>query len=260
VLHQGQHHEVHGRLVPPDVLTRSRPSIPRSNTSTGSSTSGCQDGRYAQAFDVLVIAESLRRRSLGRRRSNHRFRGARRFGEHRRSLFDVEAIHGLRTASRRPEPRQPVGPLHGAILMLVHIGESDVAERFTTGGCERLKTDCTRTTFIKRHVKRESRYERVRRCGDRALRQKSQATSSPSNMRRAPHMISQSGPRAPRRRRARAGVDLFIDRRTAIPKSSLRRCSDSASKARGLTTISNRGTNLAHGNPDTYWSDHWSCD
>jgi len=31
-----------------------------------------------EAFDVLVMPKSLRRRSLGRRRSNHRFRGARR--------------------------------------------------------------------------------------------------------------------------------------------------------------------------------------
>ena len=40
----------------------------------------------------------------------------------------------------------------------------------------------------------------------------------------------------------------------------LQRCSGSNVEGARLTTISNRGTKVwPNGNPDTYWSDHWSC-
>jgi isocitrate dehydrogenase len=58
----------------------------------------------------------------------------------------------------------------------------------------------------------------------------------------------------------RAGVDLFIDRRDGDPDliaAIMQRFNVPGAK---LTTISNRGTKVwPNGNPDTYWSDHWSC-
>ena len=58
----------------------------------------------------------------------------------------------------------------------------------------------------------------------------------------------------------RVGVDLFIDRRDGNPDiiaDAMQLLKVSGTK---LTIISNRGTKVwPDPNPDTYWSDHWSC-
>jgi isocitrate dehydrogenase len=58
----------------------------------------------------------------------------------------------------------------------------------------------------------------------------------------------------------RAGVDLFIDRRDGNPDQIAAIMQQFNVDGTRLTTISNRGTKVwPNGNPDTYWSDHWSC-
>jgi isocitrate dehydrogenase len=58
----------------------------------------------------------------------------------------------------------------------------------------------------------------------------------------------------------RAGVDLFIDRRDGNPDQIAAVMEQFDIPGVKLTTISNRGTKVwPHGNPDTYWSDHWCC-
>jgi len=60
--------------------------------------------------------------------------------------------------------------------------------------------------------------------------------------------------------KVRAGVDVFIDRPDGNPDviaSAMQRFGVEGTR---LTMISNRGTKVwPNGNPDTYWSDHWSC-
>ncbi|MGP8100134.1 MAG: hypothetical protein ACLQHL_05125 [Candidatus Cybelea sp.] len=56
------------------------------------------------------------------------------------------------------------------------------------------------------------------------------------------------------------GVDLFIDRPEGNPDSIASEMQRFGVENTRLTTISNRGTKVwPNGNPDTYWSDHWSC-
>src|SRR6185437_16952993 len=61
-------------------------------------------------------------------------------------------------------------------------------------------------------------------------------------------------------RKVRVGVDVFVDRPGATPDglaAALQGCAVAGTK---LTGISNRGTKVwPNGNPDTFWSDHWSC-
>src|SRR6185437_13695014 len=61
-------------------------------------------------------------------------------------------------------------------------------------------------------------------------------------------------------RKVRVGVDVFVDRPGATPDglaAALQGCAVAGTK---LTVISNRGTKVwPNGNPDTFWSDHWSC-
>ena len=58
----------------------------------------------------------------------------------------------------------------------------------------------------------------------------------------------------------RAGVDIFIDRRDGNPDQIAEIMQKFGVEGVKLTVISNRGTKVwPNGNPDTYWSDHWSC-
>ena len=58
----------------------------------------------------------------------------------------------------------------------------------------------------------------------------------------------------------RVGVDVFIDRRDGNPDIIAGAMQLLTVPGAKLTIISNRGTKVwPNGNPDTYWSDHWSC-
>jgi len=129
-----------------------------------------------------------------------------------------EAIHGSAPRRAGQNLANPSGLLHGAILMLVHIGESDVAERVHNGWLRTIEDGLHTYDIYKRgHVKRESRYERVRRCGDRALRQKAKPPQARRICEGRAHGSRNPARGPPRRSKARAGVDLFIDRPDGNP-------------------------------------------
>ena len=136
--------------------------------------------------------------------------GSANIGDHC-SMF--EAIHGSAPRRAGQNLANPSGLLHGAILMLVHVGQADVAERVHNAW---LRTDRRRRSYLRhlqrRHVEREGRHERVRRCGDRACRARNPSISSLSNMRRECRWTSRSAPAGNPPMKLRAGVDLFIDR------------------------------------------------
>ena len=57
-----------------------------------------------------------------------------------------------------------------------------------------------------------------------------------------------------------AGVDVFIDFPDGNPDTIADRINALNLTGAKLTVISNRGTKVwPNGNPDTFWSDHWTC-
>jgi isocitrate dehydrogenase len=67
-------------------------------------------------------------------------------------------------------------------------------------------------------------------------------------------------PAGKRANKVPVGVDIFIDRPNGRPDdiaAELQKLNVTGTK---LTGMSNRGTKVwPNGNPDTFWSDHWSC-
>ena len=60
--------------------------------------------------------------------------------------------------------------------------------------------------------------------------------------------------------KVRVGVDLYIDRRDGNPDQIAEMMNRFNVPGMKLIVIANRGTKVwPDGNPDTYWSDHWSC-
>jgi isocitrate dehydrogenase len=183
--------------------------------------------------------------------------GSANIGDHC-SMF--EAIHGSAPRRAGQNLANPSGLLHGAILMLVHVGQGEVAQRVHNAWLRTIEDGIHTYDIFKAGTSREKVGTKefgeavVERLGKRPehLRPAEYDTQAKMNL-----AIRPGGEPAAKRR---AGVDIFIDRREGDPESIASLMKDLKVVGARLTTISNRGTKVwPNGNPDTYWSDHWCC-
>jgi len=183
--------------------------------------------------------------------------GSANIGDHC-SMF--EAIHGSAPRRAGQNLANPSGLLHGAILMLVHIAQADVAERVHNAWLRTIEDGIhtydiyTEGTSREKVGTKEFADAVIARLGQRPQSLKAAEYDKEAKMNLA---IRPAG-KPPMK--LRAGVDLFIDRRDGNPDQIAEVMQQLAVAGAKLTTISNRGTKVwPNGNPDTYWSDHWSC-
>ncbi len=186
--------------------------------------------------------------------------GSANIGEHV-SMF--EAIHGSAPRRAGQNLANPSGLLLGAVMMLVHIGETTVAERVHNAWLRTLE-DGIHTYDIYEEGKSTQKVgtkefaEAVgKRVGQmpqtlKAAKYKSEAEAAPVA-------------RAPARTHARSkkdlvGVDVFLD----WSRGTANDLGDLLSKLSGdgtkLTMMSNRGVKVwPGGHSETFCSDHWRC-
>jgi isocitrate dehydrogenase len=183
--------------------------------------------------------------------------GSANIGDHC-SMF--EAIHGSAPRRAGQNMANPSGLLHGAILMLVHIGQPDVAERVHNAWLRTIEEGIHTYDIYKPGTSREKVGTKefgdavIERLGESPRHLKAVAYETETAMNLA---IRPAG-KPPMK--LRAGVDIFIDRRDGNPDQIAGVMQQLNVDGVHLTTISNRGTKVwPHGNPDTYWSDHWCC-
>jgi isocitrate dehydrogenase len=183
--------------------------------------------------------------------------GSANIGDHC-SMF--EAIHGSAPRRAGQNLANPSGLLHGALLMLVHIGQGDVAESVHNAWLTTIEDGIHTYDIFKEGVSKQKVGTRefadavIERLGRKphTLKPAEYATDSPMNL-----AIRPAG-KPPMK--VRAGVDLFIDRRDGNPDQIAAVMQQLNVAGTKLTIISNRGTKVwPNGNPDTYWSDHWCC-
>jgi isocitrate dehydrogenase len=171
-----------------------------------------------------------------------------------------EAIHGSAPRRAGQNLANPSGLLHGAILMLVHVGQADVAERVHNAWLRTIE-DGIHTYDI---YKDGTSLKKVgtKEFGDAVI---ASLDKKPEHLKAVEYekqaqMNLAIRPAGKPPMKLRAGVDLFIDRRDGDPDQIagiMQRFNVAGAK---LTMISNRGTKVwPNGNPDTYWSDHWCC-
>ncbi len=183
--------------------------------------------------------------------------GSANIGDHC-SMF--EAIHGSAPRRAGQNLANPSGLLHGAILMLVHVGQADVAERVHNAWLRTIEDGIHTYDIYKEGTSREKVGTKefaaaiVARLGEKPRDLKAVEYDKESQMNLA---IRPAG-KPPMK--LRAGVDLFIDRRDGNPDVIAAIMNQLSVPGAKLTVISNRGTKVwPNGNPDTYWSDHWCC-
>ena len=183
--------------------------------------------------------------------------GSANIGDHC-SMF--EAIHGSAPRRAGQNLANPSGLLHGAILMLVHIGQADVAERVHNAWLATIEDGIHTYDIFTEGTSREKVGTKevadaiIARLGKRPVH------LHPADYDKDALMNLAIRPAGKPPMKLRAGVDLFIDRRDGNPDQIAAVMQQFNVPGTRLTVISNRGTKVwPNGNPDTYWSDHWSC-
>lgn len=185
--------------------------------------------------------------------------GSANIGEH---VAMFEAIHGSAPRRAGQNLANPSGLLLGAIMMLVHIGQSEVAERVHNAWLRTIEDGVHTYDIYKEGVSHEKVGTKefanavVQRIGQQPQTLKParyKAESEPSATRGA-------GAATAGAKKELVGVDVFLD----WSKASANDLGDVVNKLSGdglkLEMMSNRGVKVwPGGHAETFCSDHWRC-
>lgn len=172
-----------------------------------------------------------------------------------------EAIHGSAPRLAGQNLANPSGLLHGALLMLVHIGQSAVAERVHNAWlktiedgvhtfdiyAEGVSTKAVDTTEFTQAI--------VDRLGQKPVNLKPARYGAGDGMKQVPLKT------LPREVKETIGVDVFIDK-PGISSKEFGQLIESKVSGDGmkLGMITNRGVKIyPDGFPETLCTDHWRC-
>ncbi|MEP6568981.1 MAG: NADP-dependent isocitrate dehydrogenase [Acidobacteriota bacterium] len=177
------------------------------------------------------------------------------------SMF--EAIHGSAPRRAGQNLANPSGLLLGAVMMLVHIGETEVAERVHNAWLRTIE-DGVHTYDIYEDGKSKQKVGTKEFAGAVAQR----VGQMPQTLKTASYKRIEDWDAAtevPAKQRTRAkkdlvGVDVFLD----WTKGSANELGDALSKLSGdgtkIEMMSNRGVKVwPGGHAETFCSDHWRC-
>ncbi|MDQ3474482.1 MAG: NADP-dependent isocitrate dehydrogenase [Acidobacteriota bacterium] len=185
--------------------------------------------------------------------------GSANIGEHV-SMF--EAIHGSAPRRAGQNLANPSGLLLGAVMMLVHIGQTDVAERVHNAWLRTLEDGIHTYDVYKEGVSREKVGTRefaaavVARMGQ--LPQTLKAARYQAASESAAEVRSTVAPAV--QKKELVGVDVFLD----WTRGSANELGESLNKLGNdslkLEMMSNRGVKVwPGGHAETFCSDHWRC-
>lgn len=186
--------------------------------------------------------------------------GSANIGEH---VAMFEAIHGSAPRRAGQNLANPSGLLLGAVMMLVHIGETTVAERVHNAWLRTLEDGVHTYDIYKEGVSREK--VGTREFAEAVVKRVGQLpqTLKPAKYKAADGKVAEQktiGSSKARAKKELVGVDVFLD----WSKGTANELGDSLSKLSGdgvkLEMMSNRGVKVwPGGHAETFCSDHWRC-
>ncbi len=183
--------------------------------------------------------------------------GSANIGDHC-SMF--EAIHGSAPRRAGQNLANPSGLFHGALLMLSHIGQGEVAECAHNAWLRTIEDGIHTYDIYKEGVSKEKVGTKEFASAVIARLGQSPQHLAPVEYAKDAHMNVAARAAGPRAVKKHVGVDVFIDFPDGNPDRIAERLKKLGAGSAKLTVISNRGTKVwPSGNPDTFWSDHWSC-
>ena len=175
-----------------------------------------------------------------------------------------EAIHGSAPRRAGQNLANPSGLLHGALLMLVHIGQTDIAERIHNAWLRTMEDGIhTYDIYTEGKSKQKVGHQGIRRGGGRAPG--AEAADAEGG-----RITRETAPRQPSRVRARdrpapkkdlVGVDVYIEwpSKNANDLAAIDRQGRTATDLK-LEMIANRGVKVwPDGSPETFCTDSFRC-
>jgi isocitrate dehydrogenase len=171
-----------------------------------------------------------------------------------------EAIHGSAPRRAGQDLANPSGLLLAGVMMLVHIGQPDVAERVHNAWLKTIEDGVHTYDIYKEGISRQK--VGTAAFADAVIERLGQRPSKLSAVSygNAAHPIVI--PEVERKRRAKkelVGVDVFVD--SLLPADHLAQKLEAAGKGLAeLVMITNRGVKVwPDGLPETFCTDHWRC-
>jgi isocitrate dehydrogenase len=182
--------------------------------------------------------------------------GAANIGDH---FAMFEAIHGSAPRRAGQNLANPSGLLLGAVMMLVHIGQPEIAERVHNAWLRTIEDGIHTYDIYDASVStsKVGTKEFAQAVVDR-VGQLPQTLHPISYNRQATMNLSRQPP-APRPAKSLVGVDVYVDWSNGMP-DALAATMGAVGGQLELATISSRGTKVWPGGfPETLSGDHWSC-
>jgi len=184
--------------------------------------------------------------------------GAANIGE---SCSMFEAIHGSAPRRAGQNMANPSGLLLGAVMMLVHIGQSDSASRVHNAWLRTIEDGVHTYDIYEADVStrkvgtREFADAVIERIGERPRTLKPVAYRTGAVMELGLRSASSPAPR-----KTLVGVDVFVDSNAAKADALAAQMAPLAGDALELVMIASRGTKVWPGGfTDTFTTDHWCC-
>ena len=174
-----------------------------------------------------------------------------------------EAIHGSAPRRAGQNLANPSGLLLGAVLMLVHIGQPEVAERVHNAWLRTIEDGIhTYDIFTRRREQAESRHQGVCRGGGRAAGPEA-AHAEGRELRAAPRtqaVAQLQATRAIEDRTGMASTSTWTGRRCTRTSWLAKAVQNANGDGLELTMMSNRGVKVwPDGMPETFCTDSYRC-
>jgi isocitrate dehydrogenase len=188
--------------------------------------------------------------------------GSANIGEH---VAMFEAIHGSAPLIANQNKANPSGLLHGAIMMLVHINQTEAAERVHNAWVKTIEDgvhtyDIFKEGISKQAVGTKEFAEAVfERLGQKPETLKAAAYAPNDEIAANSADAKPIAEIAPPKKET-VGVDVFLDWRNGSPDDLGEKVKQANGDSLELQMITNRGVKVfPNGMSETFCTDHWRC-
>jgi isocitrate dehydrogenase len=171
-----------------------------------------------------------------------------------------EAIHGSAPRRAGQNLANPSGLLLGGVQMLVHVGQSDVAERVHNAWLKTIEDGVHTYDIFEEGVSKQKVGTRefaeavIARVGQRPT------TLRAAEYAERPTMKLPTWKRTPGPKKETVGIDVFVDAPGIAADALAATVKKEAGSGLTLAMITNRGVKVWPGGlPETFCTDHWRC-
>ncbi|MBU6340378.1 MAG: NADP-dependent isocitrate dehydrogenase [Bacteroidetes bacterium] len=171
-----------------------------------------------------------------------------------------EAIHGSAPRRAGQNLANPSGLLLGAVQMLVHIGQPEVAQKVHNAWLRTLEDGIHTYDIFKEAVSKSK--VGTREFADAVIERLGQTPSQlkPADYSKAKEAIQVKLKEKPEQKMATIGVDVFLHHNNRNADALGQAIEGIQTKHLHLSMITNRGVKVyPNGLPETFCTDHWRC-